>query len=87
MPNEIFCPHCSQPINPNAITPKEYEVIKHLIAGLLLKEVALEMGVSRFTIIAHLKHLRLKLEARTNEQLIAKYIRGNHDSVSNGSGE
>lgn len=59
-----------QPADKNAtcpprLTPRENEVLKGIVEGLINKEIAARMGVSVATVITHRKNLTEKLGTRS----------------------
>jgi DNA-binding CsgD family transcriptional regulator len=55
------------------ITKREKEVVEWLIRGLILKEIADKLGISKRTVVAHIINARARIGARTTAQLVAKY--------------
>jgi RNA polymerase sigma factor (sigma-70 family) len=52
------------------LTPREYEVLKHLIAGLLNKQVAYELNISERTVKAHRKQILDKMGIKSMAELV-----------------
>ncbi len=52
------------------LTPRESEVLQHLVHGLTNKEIAMRLGVGEGTVKTHLKHLLAKLDATTRTQAV-----------------
>lgn len=52
------------------LTPREYEVLKHLIAGLLNKQVASELNISERTVKAHRKQILDKMDIKSMAELV-----------------
>jgi RNA polymerase sigma factor (sigma-70 family) len=52
------------------LTPREHEVLKHLIAGLLNKQVAYELNISERTVKAHRKQILDKMEIKSMAELV-----------------
>jgi DNA-binding CsgD family transcriptional regulator len=56
------------------ITKREKEVVEWLIRGLIIKEIAVKLGVTERTVKAHIINARTRIGARTTAQLVAKYV-------------
>ncbi len=52
------------------LTPREHEVLKHLIAGLLNKQVAYELEISERTVKAHRKQIMDKMDIKSMAELV-----------------
>jgi two-component system response regulator FixJ len=52
------------------LTPREHEVLKHLIAGLLNKQVAYELNISERTVKAHRKQILDKMGIKSMAELV-----------------
>jgi DNA-binding CsgD family transcriptional regulator len=57
------------------LSPREIEVLVALAAGSAPKEIAGQLGVSVWTVHAHLRSARRRWAARSNEQLVAIAVR------------
>jgi FixJ family two-component response regulator len=55
-----------------SLTPREKEVVGHVLAGLLNKQIASEMNVSEFTVKMHRGQAMKKMAARSVADLIGK---------------
>ena len=53
----------------SSLTPREYEIAKHVAMGFSNKEVARVFDISHWTVAAHLKSTFLKLEVRRRSEL------------------
>jgi len=56
-----------------ALTPRQQEILEHLVRGLLYKEIAAALGVSYETVNNHIRQIYRKLHIRSRSQAIAKY--------------
>jgi FixJ family two-component response regulator len=52
------------------LTPRERQVMEHVVAGLMNKQTAAELGLSEITVKLHRASLMRKLEARTVVDLV-----------------
>jgi len=52
------------------LTPREIEVLKHLIAGLLNKQIAFELNISERTVKAHRKQILDKMGIKSMAELV-----------------
>ncbi len=52
------------------LTPREHEVLKHLIAGLLNKQIAYELHISERTVKAHRKQILDKMDIKSMAELV-----------------
>ena len=53
-----------------ALTPQQRVVLRHLVAGLLNKQIAHELGVSMTTVKAHVSAILLKMEVYSRTQAV-----------------
>jgi FixJ family two-component response regulator len=53
-----------------ALTPREREVLRHVVAGQLNKQIAADLGTVERTIKLHRSHLMAKLEVRSVAELV-----------------
>jgi len=53
-----------------SLTPREREVMAHVTAGLMNKQVAGELGVSEITVKIHRGHMMRKMGARSLADLV-----------------
>lgn len=58
------------------LTPRELEVMKHVVAGRLNKQIAADLGTTEKTIKVHRAHLMAKLKVRTLADLVRLAERG-----------
>jgi two-component system NarL family response regulator len=58
------------------LSPRQQELLRHLITGLTLKEAALQMCVSVNTTKRYMKDIRERLGAQTKEQAVALAVSG-----------
>lgn len=56
------------------LTPRQCEVVKHLVQGRSDKEIALLLGIRTSTVHNHVTMARERLEAQSREQLIALVV-------------
>jgi FixJ family two-component response regulator len=54
----------------DSLTPRESEVMTHVVAGLLNKQIAIELGASEKTIKVHRSHVMQKMEADSVAELV-----------------
>ena len=52
------------------LTPREHEVLRHLIAGLLNKQIAYELNISERTVKAHRKQILDKMGIKSMAELV-----------------
>ena len=52
------------------LTPREFEVLQHVVAGLLNKQIGGELGIAEKTIKVHRGHLMEKLGVRSVAELV-----------------
>ena len=57
------------------LSPRELEVLQHLVNGLILKEIAAEMHISFFTVQSHIKNIYEKLHVRSKAEAVAKALK------------
>jgi len=57
------------------ITPAQQRALELSASGLLVKEIALELGISVRTVEAHLSDTRERLEAKTTTQAVVLAIK------------
>ena len=53
-----------------SLTPREAEVMQHVVAGLLNKQVAGELGISEETVKVHRSHVMRKMSADSLADLV-----------------
>lgn len=58
----------------SALTPRERELVTHLVQGLCNQELAEALGVSVNTVKQHLKGIYAKLGVRTRAELVAQLL-------------
>ncbi len=58
-----------------ALSPREQEILALLADGLSNKEIAAKLGISFFTVRAHLMHIYEKLHVRSRTEAAAKFHR------------
>lgn len=57
------------------LTPKEKEVLSHLVNGKSYKLIAIEMNISFETVKSHIKNIYCKLHVNNNTEAVAKALR------------
>lgn len=57
------------------LSPRESEILNLLVQGLILKEVADQLGIGLETVRTHVNHIYLKLHVRSRTKAIVKYLR------------
>lgn len=59
-----------------SLSPREREILDLLVRGLILKEVADQLGIGIETVRTHVTHIYQKLHVRSRAEAIVKYLRG-----------
>jgi FixJ family two-component response regulator len=54
----------------NELTPREFEVLRHVIAGRLNKQIAADLGTVEKTIKVHRSRMMVKMGVRTVAELV-----------------
>jgi DNA-binding NarL/FixJ family response regulator len=57
------------------LSPRESEILDLLVKGLILKEVADQLGIGLETVRTHVNHIYHKLHVRSRTEAIVKYLR------------
>lgn len=57
------------------LTPREEEVLRALVHGLIKKEIADQLNISQHTVDMHLRAVYRKLEVRTQTEAVSKALR------------
>jgi DNA-binding NarL/FixJ family response regulator len=57
------------------LSPREMDVLDHLVKGFSYKETADDMGISYSTVHTHIEHIYDKLHVRSRAQAVARYLR------------
>lgn len=65
-----------------ALTPREYQVVREVALGKSRKEIAFDLGISYGTLDTHLKHIFLKLQTRSMTETAIWAIRHEGDDLS-----
>ena len=60
----------------NRLSPRERDVLSHIVAGFRHKETAIDLGISPRTVETHCIHIRQKLGARTYAEVVRIALRG-----------
>lgn len=53
------------------LSPREREVVEAIIGGLTNKEIALDLGISAYTVDEYIRRLFIKHDVNTRSQLVA----------------
>lgn len=56
------------------LTKRETQILEHLVAGSLYKEIAHDVGISLQTVRFHLHNIYTKLHVRTRTEAVVKYL-------------
>lgn len=57
------------------LSPREQQILELLVEGLIDKEIAHELGISRETVRTHLGKIYQKLQVRSRTEAVVKYLR------------
>ncbi len=57
------------------LSPREQEILDLLVKGLVLKEVADQLGIGLETVRTHVTHIYQKLHVRSRTEAVVKYLR------------
>lgn len=57
------------------LSPREKQILELLVEGLIDKEIAHELGISRETVRTHLSKIYQKLQVRSRTEAVVKYLR------------
>ncbi|MBM3855439.1 MAG: response regulator transcription factor [Verrucomicrobia bacterium] len=57
------------------LSPREVEILDLLVQGLVLKEVAEQLGIGLETVRTHVNHIYQKLHVRSRTEAVVKYLR------------
>jgi DNA-binding NarL/FixJ family response regulator len=57
------------------LTPREREILQHLVDGLTMKQIAAELHLSHHTVGNHLRNIYHKLHVRSRSNAVAKALR------------
>jgi len=63
------------PPTPDALTDRELDVLRQVVAGLRNKEIAAELGISENTVKFHLRNILDKLHAQSRTEVVARAVR------------
>lgn len=58
-----------------ALTPREEDVLRFLVRGLIKKEIADELSISQHTVDMHLRSVYRKLQVRSQTEAVSKALR------------
>jgi DNA-binding NarL/FixJ family response regulator len=56
------------------LTPRETEILNHLVKGALYKEIAADLGLGYETVRTHVRNIYGKLHVRTRTEAVVKYL-------------
>lgn len=56
-------------------SPREREILDLLVKGMVLKEVAEQLGIGLETVRTHVNHIYQKLQVRSRTEAVVKYLR------------
>jgi len=56
-------------------SPREREILELLVKGLVLKEIAEQLGIGLETVRTHVNHIYQKLHVRSRTEAVVKYLR------------
>ena len=71
----LFKKHVPVPGGDYDLTPREQEVLEHLVAGMDFNELADHLVVSLYTVRAHIRNIYEKLHVHSKSQAVAKALR------------
>jgi DNA-binding NarL/FixJ family response regulator len=57
------------------LSPRELDVLNHLVKGFSYKETSDAMGISYSTVHSHIEHIYRKLRVQSRAQAVARYLR------------
>ncbi len=60
------------------LTPREQQVLEHLVKGFLYKEISESLGISYDTVHNHIRHIYEKLHVRSRTEAVTKYLHSAH---------
>lgn len=63
------------PTTEQNLSPREKQILDLLVEGLIDKEIAHELGISRETVRTHLGKIYHKLQVRSRTEAVVKYLR------------
>jgi DNA-binding CsgD family transcriptional regulator len=69
----------------NDLSLRERQVVEYLAQGYLYKEIAGFLGISVFTVNAHIRRIYEKLHVRSRSQAVAKYMQFHQAPANVGS--
>lgn len=61
--------------DPDRLTDRELDVLRHVVAGLRNKEIAAQLGISENTVKFHLRNILDKLHAQNRAEVVARAMR------------
>jgi DNA-binding NarL/FixJ family response regulator len=65
----------AEPRGPDALTDRELDVLRLVVAGQRNKEIAAELGISENTVKFHLRNILDKLHAQSRAEAVARAVR------------
>jgi DNA-binding NarL/FixJ family response regulator len=72
---QFFHPSETPAIESERLSPRESEILDQLVKGLVLKEVADQLGIGLETVRTHVTHIYQKLHVRSRTEAVVKYLR------------
>lgn len=60
--------------NDHNLTPREAEILTHLVNGSLYKEIATDVGIGYETVRTHVRRIYSKLQVRSRTEAVVKYL-------------
>lgn len=64
-----------KPSSETSLTPREREVVQWMSCDQNVKNIALLLNISAFTVQGHIKNIKHKMDVRTSGGIVAKAIR------------
>jgi DNA-binding NarL/FixJ family response regulator len=71
----LFATVAPQPASPSSLTPRETEILQHLVTGSSYKKIARELFISFDTVNTHIKNIYAKLQVHSKTEAVAKALK------------
>jgi DNA-binding NarL/FixJ family response regulator len=71
----LFATVSPQPASPSSLTPRETEILQHLVTGSSYKKIARELFISFDTVNTHIKNIYAKLQVHSKTEAVAKALK------------